>query len=185
MNETESVAKRNAEKLEIDQKFIPFKLIEKVVKETNIPKETVEEKNSELFYETLNGIGILKFTNDVSYKGQVKNGILETEGGVDGKGEISFPDNTVYVGEIHNNKITGEGVFTFQTGSTYTGGVLNGIRNGKGIFQSPAGITYEGEWLNGLKHGKGKLTRPEMTYEGEWANGRIEGLGKLIWRNKN
>lgn len=164
--------------------YISLKLLEQIVKETNISKKIIEETNSELWYETINGSGKLFFHNNVTYSGNVRYGVLES-GPENISGILTFADGTKYEGEIHNNKITGQGILTFPTGAIYTGELLNGLRNGYGIYQSPEGIKYEGNWKRGLKHGFGKMERPNMFYEGEWKTGYIEGQGKLKWENGN
>ena len=70
--------KIQSKKLKKDMEFIPFNLlINTILKETDIKKEIVEEEYSELFYETLNGFGTAVFEN-LKYKGNLKNGILDS-----------------------------------------------------------------------------------------------------------
>lgn len=172
------------EKIGEKSKFIPIKLMEQIIKETDVSKKIIEETNSELWYETLSGLGKLVFINNVTYYGNVKNGILES-GEKNQPCTLIFSDGTKYEGEVHNNKLTGKGKFIFSTKGIYTGEVLNGFRNGYGVYSSPEGVLYDGNWKKGLKHGKGKLVRKGMTYEGEWKNGYIEGEGKMKWENGN
>ena len=175
---------KKAEKINIDDNYLNYNLLKEILKETNIPKKVIEEKNSELFYETLTGNGEILFINNMKYSGPVKNGILES-GPEKIECNIEFADGTKYTGEIHNNKISGEGKYIFPSGATYEGELLNGLRNGKGKYISLEGITYDGEWKNGLKNGKGIMNTNEMCYEGEWSMGKIFGKGKLKWKNGN
>ena len=175
---------KRAEKINQDDNYLSYNVLKEILKECKIPKKIIEEKNSELFYETLTGKGNLTFINNMKYHGHMKNGLLES-GPTNEKCQIIFSDGTKYEGEIHQNKITGKGKYIFPSGSTYEGGLLNGLRHGEGKFVSPEGITYEGEWKHGLKDGKGIMKRDTMTYEGDWKEGRINGQGKIRWANGN
>ena len=177
-------------KLKKDDKYLSYHILKAILQETNVPIKVIEEKNSELFYETLTGKGKVIFSNSLKYYGPVKNGLLET-GIQDPEKEekdlciIVFPDGTKYEGEIHSNKISGEGKYYFPSGAKYTGNVLNGLRDGYGKYYSPEGVTYEGEWKCGLKNGKGKMKSDSMTYDGDWEMGNIHGKGKIKWDNGN
>ena len=175
---------KRAEKINQDDNYLSYNILKEIIKETNIPKKIIEEKNSELFYETLTGKGSVTFINKTQYTGFMKNGLLES--GPDNEiCHIIFEDGTQYEGEIHQNKISGKGKYTFPSGAIYEGYLLNGLRHGIGKYRSPEGITYEGEWKNGLKDGIGTMKRGNMSYEGEWKNGRISGEGRIKWENGN
>ena len=122
-------------RLKINEKYIPYKLIEESISQTDLKKETVEEHSTNLFYETLSGKGKLFLKSGFLYYGHVKYGILTCEQ-PDDQCEIKFPDGTIYVGQIKNNEITGEGKYYFPTGTTYSGELLNGLRHGFGRFES-------------------------------------------------
>ena len=179
-------------KLKEGDKYLSYHILKAILQETTVPKKIIEEKNSELFYETLTGKGRIFFSNSMKYYGPVKNGLLETETQDQEKDKetkdiciILFPDGTKYEGEIHSNRITGQGKYHFPSGAKYTGSVLNGLRDGFGKYYSPEGVTYEGEWKDGLKHGKGKMKTECMTYDGNWNMGNIDGKGKIRWENGN
>ena len=175
---------KRTEKINQDDNYLSYNILKEIIKETNIPKKIIEEKNSELFYETLTGKGSVTFINKTQYTGFMKNGLLES--GPDNEiCQIIFEDGTKYEGEIHQNKISGKGKYTFPSGAIYEGSLLNGLRHGIGKYTSPEGITYEGEWKNGLKDGIGTMKRGNMSYEGEWKNGRISGEGRIKWENGN
>ena len=175
---------KRAIKIDQDDNYLSYNILKEIIKETNIPKKIIEEKNSELFYETLTGKGSLTFINDTKYSGYMKNGLLDS-GPNNEICQIIFEDGTKYEGEIHQNKISGKGKYYFPSGAIYEGDLLNGLRHGIGKYISPEGITYEGEWKNGLKDGKGNMKRGNMTYEGDWKEGRIYGQGKIKWENGN
>ena len=178
-------AKKTTIKLNPGEKFLPIVLLNQLVKTTDLPKETIEETNSELWYETLHGTGELLFQNNLLYNGPVKFGIFES-GDENILCQISFPDGTKYEGTIHNNRITGTGKIYFPSGSIYEGEVLNGLRHGFGVYNSNDGnIHYEGNWKNGLKHGNGIMTKNNITYDGEWKDGDINGFGKMTWNSGN
>ena len=185
-------------KLKEGDKYLSYHILKAILQETDVPRKVVEEKNSELFYETLSGKGKILFSNSMKYYGPVKNGLLETgeekekEKDKDKDKEkkkeaciILFSDGTKYEGEIHSNKISGEGKYYFPTGAKYTGHLLNGLRDGYGKYFSPEGVSYEGEWKGGLKDGRGVMKCDNMTYEGDWKKGNIDGEGKIRWENGN
>ena len=129
--------KNQTEKISSNDNYIPYSLLKDLIQETNIPKKIIEEINSELWYETLSGNGKISFLNRLKYNGPIKNGILESQ--ILNKNEkeekknekneickITFKDNTKYIGEIHNNKITGKGKYIFPSGAFYSGNLLNG-----------------------------------------------------------
>ena len=181
-------------KLKEGDKYLSYHILKAILQETDVPKKVIEEKNSELFYETLSGKGKIIFSNSMKYYGPVKNGLLETkEDNIKDKDKdkkkesciILFSDGTKYEGEIHSNKISGEGKYYFPSGAKYSGHLLNGLRDGFGKYFSPEGVSYEGEWKGGLKEGHGTMKCENMTYEGEWIKGNIDGQGKIRWENGN
>ena len=182
------IEEKKITKLKEGDKYLSYHILKAILQETDVPKKVIEEKNSELFYETLSGKGKIFFLNSMKYYGPVKNGLLETNQEKDKRKEtciILFSDGTKYEGEIHSNKISGEGKYYFPSGARYSGHLLNGLRDGFGKYFSPEGISYEGEWKGGLKEGKGTMKCDNMTYEGEWKKGNIDGEGKIKWENGN
>ena len=170
-------------KLKPSENFISTALLKNLIKTTDIPKAIIEETTSELWYETLNGVGKIEFKNNITYEGNLRYGILDTQD-TSNPCVITFPDGTKYTGTMKNGEITGEGEYTFSNGATYTGQVLNGLRHGKGIYKSE-GILFEGEWKNGLKHGKGKIKQEGMELEGEWDEGVLKGKCRIKWKTGN
>src|SRR5688572_6438655 len=105
--------------------FISLPLIENIIKESElIQKVPIEEEQSELYYETLLGTGKIIFKNGSVYQGNVKYGILESEGKTS---TLIFPNGTKYEGEIHSNQLSGKGIYNFSSGSIYDGEVKNGL----------------------------------------------------------
>ncbi len=95
---------------------IPHKLLENIIKETDVQQVIIEEEESELFYTSLSGQGKIFFKNNTIYEGNIKYGILDS--GEERKTcKITFPNNTKYEGEIKQNQITGYGNYFFPTGS--------------------------------------------------------------------
>ena len=170
-------------KLKPSENFISTALLKNLIKATDIPKAIIEETTSELWYETLNGVGKIEFKNNITYEGNLRYGILDTQD-TSNPCVLTFPDGTKYTGTMKNGEITGEGEYTFSNGATYTGQVLNGLRHGKGIYKSE-GILFEGEWKNGLKHGKGKIKQEGMELEGEWDEGVLKGKCRIKWKTGN
>ena len=177
------IEEKKITKLKEGDKYLSYHILKAILQETDVPKKVIEEKNSELFYETLSGKGKIIFSNSMKYYGPVKNGLLETKEDKDKDKEkekkketciILFSDGTKYEGDIHSNKISGEGKYYFPTGAKYQGHLLNGLRDGFGKYFSPEGVTYEGEWKGGLKEGKGTMKCENMIYEGDWKKGNID-----------
>ena len=179
-----SVTARPNFKLQSNDSFISAQLLNNIISSTTVQTAVVEEKISELWYETLHGYGKVTFKNNITYEGSLKYGILNNED-PDNPCTLCFPDGTKYVGTIKNNRITGEGTYTFSNGSTYKGTVTNGLRDGFGIYKSADNIYYEGGWKNGLKDGKGKILQGGMELEGEWEKGVLCGKCRIKWKTGN
>ena len=177
----DNISKIKPEKIKENENYISYNILNLILSKSNIPKTVIEEINSELYYETLTGKGLITFINNLKYEGYIKNGILQSQ---NEESTLTFKDGTIYTGEIKNNKISGKGKYFFPTGSTYIGEVLNGYRNGKGIYNTIEGISYEGEWKNGLKHGKGKMINNEIIYDGDWYNGNMYVMGAANDKNR-
>ena len=166
------------------EKFISTSLLDSIIEKTDLNKVLVEESNSELWYETINGFGNITFKNKVQYLGTVKYGILHNEN-IQNPCKLTFPNGIVYEGQMNNNQISGEGKFFFPDGSEYTGGVLNGLRHGKGTFKAKNGTIYSGEWKFGLKDGEGKEEQEQISIEGNWKKGSMNGKSRIKWKSGN
>ena len=96
--------------------YVPQKLLEHIIKETDVMPITIEEEQSEIFFGSLSGLGKIIFKNKTVYEGNVKYGILDS-GEEKRNCTLSFPNNTRYDGQIKLNQITGHGTYTFGSGS--------------------------------------------------------------------
>ncbi len=173
-----------SEKVPFNTEYISNHIINDIVKSTTFPIQAIEEENSELWTNTYNGYGKMTFQEGGVLTGRIKYGVLSTEGD-QRVCTITFPNGTLYEGEIKDNQIIGKGSYTFPSGAKYTGEILYGLRHGHGLYTSADGIMYEGDWYKGRKQGIGKLIKGDMAYEGEFKDGLIEGVGKLYWNNGN
>ena len=171
-------------KLHQKELYISTPLLNNIISQSTVKKAIIEETTSELWYETYNGPGTMKFKNSMKFQGNLHYGIINNED-PENPCTLIFPGGTKYVGTVINNEITGQGQYLFKNGSIYSGDVLNGLRHGKGIFETPEGIVYDGEWKDGLKHGKGKLVQGNMEIEGQWVDGIIQGKCRIKWKSGN
>src|SRR5689334_19142616 len=97
-------------KVNSKENFLPFSMMEHLVRETDVPRITIEEDQSELIMETLHGRGKIIYKNNNSYEGDLKYGILESR-----DAKIVFDrDGIIYQGEMKNNQINGRGQYIFQ-----------------------------------------------------------------------
>jgi len=72
-----------------------------------------------------------------------------------GAGEYRLPNGDIYNGEFRNDQYHGPGELRCKNGDIYDGQFINGQLNGKGTFQEHNGSVYIGNWLNGERHGLG------------------------------
>jgi hypothetical protein len=99
----------NKYKISCKEKFLPYTVLEQIVKESTIPKVPLEEDQSELIMETLHGKGRIIFKNNNVYEGELKYGILDSQ-----DAKIVFDkEGIIYQGQISNNQINGRGLYTF------------------------------------------------------------------------
>ena len=195
-------------KLKEDMEFIPYNLlISTVLKESNIKKEIVEEEYSELFYETLNGIGTAIFSK-LKYKGNLRFGVLDSRieksekkndenlkiAKIESSNSINYLFNieNQLENEIKNDKnkkkeniIETTSEIYFQDGTIYKGTIHNNIIEGYGTFLFPTGSKYIGELKKGLRDGKGiyENEKNKIYYNGQWKNGLKNGKGILKKEN--
>ena len=167
-------------KIKKDETFIPIQILNNIIQSTTVPEQTIDEEDSELFFTTIHGYGKIIFKNGNEYEGNVRYGIMHSLPNL--PSNLKFKDGTVYKGSMVNNKITGKGQYTFPNNSIYIGELHDGLRHGFGSYESvPEEIFYEGNWNQGVKHGFGKLKIKGSQYEGSFNNGKKDGFGKLKW----
>jgi hypothetical protein len=116
-------------------------------------------------------------------KGVLKSGNLSFEGDfVGGKphglGKITYPNLTIYEGEVREGKENGNGKLTFLDGTTLVGNFSNGRPPSFGKIYTVKGSTYEGELQNQRPNGQGKLSSPNGSiFIGGFKDGKPEGTG--------
>ena len=149
----------------------------------------------------LNGLGVYKFSDGVSYEGEFKddrahgNGVLTGANGdiyagafahglPNGKGAFYGIDGSKYNGDWVSGSHNGKGTETEANGDKYVGDFLDGLRNGKGVLIAHSGDIYDGDWVDGLMHGKGilKFTNNDK-YIGNFRNGQPNGTGIIKFVN--
>ena len=95
-----------------------------------------------------------------------------------GKGTMTFPDGTKYVGDFKYGVREGQGTYTYSDGGNYTGEWKDNKRHGKGTDTFANSVIYEGEWALDKRHGQGTLILPDLgTYVGEWKEDKKHGQG--------
>eukprot|EP01032_Pedospumella_encystans_P039212 gene39212-biopygen17190 len=112
----------------------------------------------------------VSFTNK---HGAAFEGLLVNANKKHGKGEIKYPDGSVYEGEWVNNKRHGAGRLTSATGEVFEGVFEKDVPvSGKGVLTLKEGGKYEGELVQGKRHGLAKITHKRgKTYEIEYIHG--------------
>ncbi len=95
--------------------------------------------------------------------------------------------------KIHPKKPSRSAIITksYPNGSVYKGQVLNGKKHGIGTLTELSRAFYTGQWRNDMRNGHGhqtyensfKLTGED--YNGEWVNNRRNGYGSFTYSNNN
>ncbi|OMJ92397.1 hypothetical protein SteCoe_4844 [Stentor coeruleus] len=120
---------------------------------------------------------------------------------------IELNEDSLYVGELLDNKPHGLGYFMDSKGNYYEGFFENGVFSGKGrLFKKKGEIivgdwvegdctygiinnfnhkTYKGELKNLEPNGTGKESCDDYTYKGNFYLSKKHGLGKIQWTNGN
>lgn len=118
------------------------------------------------------------------------------------RGELKYPDGTIYKGAIKSAEQQiphGRGFMclnrsdidvesgTFGKKLTdnpwdYIGEFKDGVFDGQGEYECKGNYSYKGEWKKSHFHGKGKLILEEAkeVYEGEFVESKKNGYGTLI-----
>ena len=110
--------------------------------------------------------GILIYSDNSKYEGELSNGIAS------GKGSRKWNDGETYQGDWGNGVPHGSGVYKYKDGTTYTGEFKNFLWHGNGTAEYPDGSKYIGEFQNGLWHGKGEYQSPDgSSQKGDYQNG--------------
>lgn len=144
----------------------------------NFRYEKVEYAPTILKTQMCFGRGVAKFSNGLTYNGEMAYSHMHGQGVLEGPG-------FKYTGTFRNSELEGDGQFEW-TNCKYTGDVKRGIRNGTGMLEFNDGTAYEGGFREGLREGPGRLMYPSgQVYEGYWKKGKKHGHGVLKYANGN
>ena len=112
------------------------------------------------------------------YEGEIKNGLRH------GYGILTNENGDLYQGNWANDKREGK-CFEIKNGDTFEGFYINDIRNGKCIINYKNGDKFEGILVNGMKEGYGIQTdfEKQSEYKGDFKNNLFEGNGEIITKN--
>eukprot|EP00956_Cyclotella_meneghiniana_P001537 scaffold1734_cov64-Cyclotella_meneghiniana.AAC.3 len=96
--------------------------------------------------------------------------------GMNGRGEIEFSNNDIYVGECRNGEPNGDGVMKYANGDEYVGIFNHGKADGIGLYKYSNGNLFEGLFKDGDRNGKGvERLSNGCIIEGEWKDGELYG----------
>lgn len=145
-------------------------------------KEEIE--NSRKIYKLNSGNLNLKKDKKIVQNEKNLNSLGES---CDLKGEVAkfiFPDTSVYLGEIENEKTNGFGVFYSSNKDVFKGIWKNDIACGIGGYKSKE-FSLMGYWENNKQNSFGInfIKKSKVYYEGEFENGKKEGYGILLINN--
>ncbi len=151
-----------------------------------------------------NGMGKAVYPEfgDAVYEGHFRNG------GWEGEGKLTVPDNFTYVGTFTGNNMTGTGTVTFASGDVYRGEVVAALMDGEGVYTFAdgeklagvfrrgkvwqgegylplgAGAFYRGSFAEGVFHGQGTARLENgNVYKGAFENGQMQGPGTMTLVN--
>ena len=157
----------------------------------------ITEKNGDLIYnkiyiykgdlenDKISGFGKLynKYTKDLYYEGEFKNGNITGEGI-----EYYSNEDIKYEGTFKNGEYDGFGYLYYSNNNLkYHGYFENGKYEDEGIlFYSNGKIEYDGDFRNGNKYGTGTLFNEDgdIIYEGKFRNNRMTGEGQFYNENE-
>jgi hypothetical protein len=136
----------------------------------------------------INGEGVQRYRNGMSYRGQFRGGIFH------GLGLLNLPSKDQYIGNFISGKRNGTGKYVFAAGHIYEGEFRSDKRTGQGKMIYANGETYIGQWLDDIAHGEGiYIFKDGSEYKGRFQNGKMDGVGVFkdtdkttfngIWRN--
>ena len=113
------------------------------------------------------------------YKGQWKNCVK------DGVGLLTYADGSQVECNFVGDFPDGRGVKTFPDGSVYKGELKDGLFHGKGKYRQPKdGSEYNGNWVKNEMKGEGvkKLNWGQVEIGGHFSYGHVNGKGYKKWR---
>ena len=147
-----------------------------------------DEAEGHGIYTDIHGNRYMSIAKDKSLASKEnKNGFF-LKGRLYGKGELTFKNGDMYVGEFKGTKRHGYGVMKYiwpisdkdySNLGEYKGEWKNDVREGAGEMSYLNGSHYKGIWVNDLKS-SGELKLLDGTiYNGYFKNGNYHGKGKL------
>lgn len=90
------------------------------------------------------------------------------------RGKHTYPDGSVYEGDVEGGKRHGQGSWIKTDGTKYTGEWRNDKPDGQGTIVWPDGRRYSGYWKAGKRHGQGVDISPDgRKVEGVWNEGEL------------
>jgi len=103
-----------------------------------------------------------------TYIGQWRN--INNQMAMDGFGELTFSDGSIYTGQLQNNVMAGRGRILKPNGDIYHGEWVGNRAQGNGIFASSDGNYLDGQWTQDEQNGFGKNSwnNGEIKYEGHF-----------------
>ena len=152
--------------------------------ELSIDKYNYSYIESYITENNINDIGIIKFQNNSSYIGEIKNNMR------DGIGIFKWSDGSKYEGEFVKDRMEGWGQIYFYDGKIFKGQILDGVPHGYGEFIWNNENRYVGNYINGQKEGFGiyimisESLKEHLSYFGFWKNGKQDGYGIIIKNKK-
>jgi len=118
-------------------------------------------------------------------RGATYTGQTCEDGLAHGRGCLTKPDRSGYIGEFVRGKMHGNGKLTLADGSFYEGDWSQGFRHGTGSEVLVNQGNYDGEYVADKRHGEGSFTWSSgQTYTGQFEMDEVEGHGTFLWIDK-
>lgn len=90
------------------------------------------------------------------------------------RGKHTYPDGSIYEGDIEGGKRHGQGIWVKTDGTKYSGQWKNDKPDGQGTITWPDGRRYSGNWKAGKRHGQGiEIFSDGRKIEGFWEEGEL------------
>ena len=89
-----------------------------------------------------------------------------------GRGQMIYPDGSIYRGIWKDDMRDGKGTLVFINRSVFEGQWSKDMREGKGRLDFANGDSYDGEWVKDLYDGQGVFKSGVNIYEGELREGK-------------
>jgi len=101
-------------------------------------------------------------------------------------GERTYPDGSVYTGQLLGDKRHGQGRCIYPAGElgcdVYDGSWIDDRAHGSGMYTSYQGARYFGEWADDHRHGIGSESYADgSSFHGRYELGVKHGEGRMVW----